>query len=248
MSNWKEDGARALPAGCGRGIHHTQLLSWPSTVHRTCTALPYTHHCEADPRTHDTRSHLHHDDDVCALYEMNASAYTEGAGGVHGSVAHEGCMAGAPLRIRMVQERVRSGTRYAPLVSDLCTWRFLTIVLGVECSSVGWWVVGRVSRCRLPSHNRDRMPTETDPIEVAFDVDWLTQAVDCHRPCSHRLRCIDVSSLCRFFYCEAGVRESCVCEIGQYTGAGAHAHGHSGRCIEAHRATVDCLGRQSVDG
>ena len=37
-------------------------------------------------------------------------------------------MAGAPLRTRMVQERVRSGTRYAPLVSDLCTWRFLTIV------------------------------------------------------------------------------------------------------------------------
>ena len=128
MSNWKEDGARALPAGCGRGIHHTQLLSWPSTVHCTCTALPYTLHYEADPRTHDTRSHLHHDDDVCALYEMNASAYTEGAGGVHGSVAHGGCMAGAPLRTRMVQERVRSGTRYAPLVSDLCTWRFLTIV------------------------------------------------------------------------------------------------------------------------
>ena len=38
-------------------------------------------------------------------------------------------MAGAPLRTRMVQERVRSGTRYAPLVSDLCTWRFLTIVM-----------------------------------------------------------------------------------------------------------------------
>ena len=37
-------------------------------------------------------------------------------------------MEGAPLRTRMVQERVRSGTRYAPLVSDLCTWRFLTIV------------------------------------------------------------------------------------------------------------------------
>ena len=128
MSNWKEDDARALPAGCGRGIHHTQLLSWPSTVHCTCTVLPYTLHYEADPRTHDTRSHLHHDDDVCALYEMNASAYTEGAGGVHGAVAHGGCMAGAPLRTRMVQERVRSGTRYAPLVSDLCTWRFLTIV------------------------------------------------------------------------------------------------------------------------
>ena len=38
-------------------------------------------------------------------------------------------MAGAPLQTRMVQERVRSGTRYAPLVSDLCSWRFLTIVV-----------------------------------------------------------------------------------------------------------------------
>ena len=60
-------------------------------------------------------------------------------------------MAGAPLRTRMVQERVRSGTRYAPLVSDLCTWRFLTIVLSTDSdrgSQHCWMRAGVIRRIR----------------------------------------------------------------------------------------------------